>query len=194
MNKISYNDLIKILKRSESILGLFPQKAPNFTESGYELTLIEKTPLKSKGKKVGEHTYYHVIRFPRGGYQDLPTHLGHWSYGDADSLRVLFTEEIKQAKKRGQSPQLDVGPTHYTSANVQVQATIAGTQTTKTVYTMSFRNADMYLTTFGPLESAQEYGRREWSPTNPDQSKDLWPDSTTIHYEFTTEAIQAKAA
>ncbi len=180
MKKTTHKQLLSLIRKAEYVLGYFPEKSANWDQSGYQLVFGWNTPIKANGKKIGKRSESHVVSFGRGGFAPTATTFSHFSYGEADAIKLLFAAEVKACAKRSETPTFDVGPTLYGTDRASVQATIPGCDVVKTVYTVAFRNIGVYLPLFGSSEPANRWGHDEWQTDCETESV----DSLVCFYEF----------
>lgn len=182
MKKTTHRQLLAIIRKAEYVLGYFPAKASNWDQSGYQLVFGWYTPIKANGKKIGKRSESHVVSFKRGGFAPTATTFSHFCYGEADAIKLLFAAEVKACTKSNETPTFDVGPTLYGNDRASVQATIPGTDCTKTVYTIAFRNTGTYLPLFGSSEPANHWGHDQWRTESSRETETV--DTLVCFYEF----------
>ena len=192
MKTITHKEFRKYLKKAEYIIGKFPEKSPNYDQSGFQLHLGWRIPLKANNKPTGDYlTETITIDVTRGGFAPKCEHFAHWSYGEADTIRILLTEESKKAEKLNREIQLDVGPCKYGSERHEVSAAIPGTDTPRKVYTLTFRNLDAWIQTYGSIESAHTWNHTDWYQPN---TEDNLKGYKNTHVQLDWTKSQSKAA
>jgi hypothetical protein len=184
MKTIDHKGLLKLVRKAEYFLGSFPGGHENYDESGWQLTIGYRVPLKAGGKKVGEQRVTHTITFPRGGMKAGPEHFAHWDYWEANSIKILLETEIKAALKRGGEPHVTVCPTLYGSEREMAMArACAGKE--KPVYTISFQSIRADLNAWGAMEPAGHWGHDQWRPLDAQAEESV--DSAHFSYRFGEE-------